>query len=151
MWGSKKRATRIDTLVGRQTRVHGDVEFAGGLHVVGVVEGNVSATQNDAVLSVADDGRIQGEVDVPQVHLDGTVEGDVYASERIVLGPHAKVTGNVYYNLIEMAVGATINGKMVHKPAQEPRLLEHDGNGRDKEPESAAGAAAKRSDDDQAD
>lgn len=123
---SKKRNTRIDTLVGRNTRVTGDVEFAGGLHVVGTVQGNVTASTPESVLSVGNDGKVQGEVRVAHIVLDGTVEGDVYAGERIELGANARVVGNVYYNLIEMAVGATVNGKLVHRPTAETRLLAHD-------------------------
>lgn len=123
--GNKKRSTRIDTLVGRNTRITGDVEFSGGLHVVGTIVGNVTAQDDDSVLSINDQGKVEGEVRVPHIVLDGTVEGDVYATDRIELGAHARVTGNVIYNLIEMAVGATVNGKLVHKPQGNPRLLSH--------------------------
>ena len=55
---------------------------------------------------------------------DGIVKGDVFASRRVELGPTARVTGNVYYNLIEMAIGAEINGKLVHQPEGQVPLLE---------------------------
>ena len=61
---------------------------------------------------------------VPYVVLHGIVRGDVYASQRVELGPTARVIGNVYYNLIEMAIGAEINGKLVHQPAGQVPLLE---------------------------
>ena len=60
---------------------------------------------------------------VPNVQLNGIVRGDVYASERVELGPTARVIGNVYYNLIEMAIGAEINGKLVHKPEGQVTLI----------------------------
>lgn len=136
--GNRRRSTRIDTLIGRNTRVKGDISFTGGLHVVGHVEGNVQADNEDAVLSIADEGRIEGEVRVPHIVLDGTVQGDVHAGERVELGANAKVIGDVYYNLIEMAVGASVNGKLVHKPKNETRLLSHS-----KGEKSAAPAADK--------
>ena len=46
------------------------------------------------------------------------------ASQRVELGPTARVIGNVYYNLIEMKVGAEINGKLVHQPQGKVPLLE---------------------------
>lgn len=129
MWknnsGSKRRTTKIDTLIGRGTQVNGNVSFAGGLHVVGRVTGNVTADNEEAVLSIAEEGCVEGEVRVAHIVLDGTVEGDVHAAERVELGTHAKVVGDVYYNLIEMAVGATVNGKLVHRPREETRLLSH--------------------------
>jgi cytoskeletal protein CcmA (bactofilin family) len=42
----------------------------------------------------------------------------------VELGPTARVIGNVYYNLIEMAIGAEINGKLVHQPEGQVPLLE---------------------------
>ncbi|MCG8435756.1 MAG: polymer-forming cytoskeletal protein [Gammaproteobacteria bacterium] len=136
---SKKRNPRMDTLVGPNTKVTGDINFEGGLHVDGVINGNVIALEPDSKISVSQHGRIEGEVKVPVIALDGTVVGDVYSGERIELGIHARVTGNVYYNLIEMASGAAVNGKLVHKPAGQPLLaLKHDDKKAEKQPENAS-------------
>ena len=61
---------------------------------------------------------------MPFVLLEGTVKGDVFANKRVMLGPTARVIGNVYYNLIEMAIGAEINGKLVHQPEGQVPLLQ---------------------------
>jgi cytoskeletal protein CcmA (bactofilin family) len=126
MWGSssKSKNARIETLVGRNTEVTGDIKFSGGVHVDGTVRGNVVAEGDGSVVSVSQHGVIEGDLKVPHIVLDGTVTGDVHASERLELAAHAKVNGDVYYNLIEMAVGASVNGKMVHRPADKPLLLE---------------------------
>jgi cytoskeletal protein CcmA (bactofilin family) len=42
----------------------------------------------------------------------------------VELGPTARVIGNVYYDLIEMAIGAEINGKLVHQADGKVPLLE---------------------------
>ncbi len=108
---------RIDTLVGRNSRIDGDLGYKGGLHVDGEIRGNVHAEEgSDSVLSLSQHGVIRGEVKVPHITVNGTVEGDVHAEKRLELGPGARVTGDVYYNLIQIAVGATVNGKLVHKP-----------------------------------
>jgi cytoskeletal protein CcmA (bactofilin family) len=127
MWGGngKRRNARIDTLVGRNTHVTGDLRFTGGLHIDGHLQGNVASEDAESLLSLSEHGRVEGEVRVPHVVLDGAVTGDVHASERVELGPHARINGNVYYNLIEMAVGATVNGKLVHRPTGQPMLLRH--------------------------
>ena len=124
----KRRATRIDTLVGQHTEIQGDVRFSGGLHVDGTIKGNVIA-ENDGVsmLSLSENGTIEGEVSVPYVVLNGVVIGDVHGSEHVELASKARITGNVYYNLIEMAIGAEVNGKLVHslEPAESPLALGH--------------------------
>jgi cytoskeletal protein CcmA (bactofilin family) len=106
----------IGTLVGADTRVHGDIEFSGGFHVDGYVKGNVKATKDEgAVLSISERGCVEGAVVVPHVVLNGTVKGDVRATERVQLGPKARVIGNVQYKLIEMSIGAEVNGKLIHE------------------------------------
>ena len=126
MFGRKhRRHTVVDTLIGSNTKVSGDVNFEGGCHVDGTVKGSVSAdTESNSALSVSEDGTIEGGVSVPYVVLHGIVRGDVFASQRVELGPTARVIGNVYYNLIEMAIGAEINGKLVHQPDGQVPLLE---------------------------
>jgi len=110
----EKQAARIDTLIGRSARVQGDIEFAGGLHVDGQVTGNVRMVAGaSAALSVSEHGVIEGSVEAPQVVLNGTVNGDIIASDRVVLGAKARVRGDVSYGVIEMALGAEITGRLI--------------------------------------
>ncbi len=91
--------------------------FEGGCHIDGTVKGNVSAdSASNSALSISENAIVEGGVTVPFVVLNGIVRGDVFANQRVELGPTARVIGNVYYNLIEMAIGAEINGKLVHQP-----------------------------------
>ncbi|MFO1401076.1 MAG: polymer-forming cytoskeletal protein [Steroidobacteraceae bacterium] len=115
MFGRKKQtAARIDTLIGRAASVQGDIEFSGGLHIDGRVNGSVRAVEGAAAaLSVSEHGLVEGSVLAPQVVLNGAVNGDIVATERVVLGAKARVRGNVHYGVIEMALGAEINGKLV--------------------------------------
>jgi len=121
-----RSSVRIDTLVGRNTEIDGDLSFSGGLHVDGTIRGNISAGNGpESMLSLSQHGVIKGEIRVPHVTINGTVEGDVYAEQRLELGAEARITGDVHYNLIEMTVGATVDGKMVHKPAGPILALSH--------------------------
>lgn len=127
MFGKKKSnpINRVETLVGANSKVNGDLHFAGGCHVDGTVNGNVTADPDtESALSISDIGSVDGGVTVPYVVLNGIVKGDVFAGKRVELGPTARVIGNVYYNLIEMAIGAEINGKLVHQPEGQVPLLE---------------------------
>lgn len=125
--GNKRKNAQMDTLVGSNTRLVGDVHFEGGLHVDGEIEGNVYASETHSALSLSERGRIVGEVHVPEVMLNGLVEGDVHANGRLELGTRARVEGDVYYNMIRMEAGAAVNGKLVHKPGNnEPLQLRHD-------------------------
>jgi cytoskeletal protein CcmA (bactofilin family) len=107
---------KIDTLIGANTRINGDVEFAGGLHVDGHINGNVKAQpEAGAFLSVSEQGCIEGSVVALNVLLNGIVKGDIEAGDRVELGSKARVLGNVQYAVIETAVGAQISGKLIHR------------------------------------
>ena len=64
-------------------------------------------------MSVSEHGVIEGSIEAPHVVLNGTVNGDIMASERVVLGAKARVRGNVSYGVIEMALGAEITGRLI--------------------------------------
>ena len=121
MLGKKKQKPRrptghFDTLVSSRTTVNGDVQFSGGLHIDGKVCGTLSAEEgSDAVLRLSEVGTVEGDIRAPHVVINGTVHGDVYASAHLELAENASIHGNVYYNLIEMAMGASVNGNLVHQ------------------------------------
>jgi cytoskeletal protein CcmA (bactofilin family) len=116
---------KIDTLIGAGTRINGDVEFSGGLHLDGYINGNVRGEPNaEATLSVSEQGGIEGSVSASNVILNGIVKGDIDATLRVELGEKARVLGNVRYSAIETAVGAQINGKLIHRAS--PKQAEGD-------------------------
>ncbi len=122
MFRQKPNSTaRIDTLIGAKTRINGDVEFDGGFHLDGYINGNVTSGPGEGdTLSVSEAGVIEGSVVVPNIILNGLVKGDIAASGRVELGPRSQVLGSVLYTTIETAVGARIRGKLIHRGKQEP-------------------------------
>ena len=102
------------TLISSETTVKGDITFTGQLDVEGTVVGSIQAGSGDAVLRVVSGGRVAGEVKVPNTTINGKVEGDIHSSERLELAEQAVIDGDVYYNLIEMSVGAKVNGGLRH-------------------------------------
>jgi cytoskeletal protein CcmA (bactofilin family) len=117
MFGRKKSAPitgKIDTLISKSARLQGDIEFTGGLHLDGRVAGNVRSVGNDAAtLWISEQGTVEGSVQVPAVVINGTVIGDVHARERVAIGPQSRITGNVHYGTMEMALGAQVDGKLI--------------------------------------
>ena len=102
------------TLISSETTITGDITFSGQLDIEGTVNGSVQGASGDAVLRVVSGGRVAGEIKVPHATVNGKVEGDVHSSERLVLSEQAVIDGDVYYNLIEMAAGAKVNGGLRH-------------------------------------
>jgi cytoskeletal protein CcmA (bactofilin family) len=115
----------VDTLIGPQVTIRGDLEFSGGLYVEGRIVGRVTAVEGErAVLMLADNGSIEGEVRAPVVMIDGRLDGDVHASERVELAAKARVQGNVHYRMVEMHAGAQVTGRLVHADAAGATVLD---------------------------
>lgn len=113
---SSKPQNRIDSLIGAGTSISGDVSFVGGLRIDGEVKGNVQASGDQpGTLVVSEHARIEGEIRVSHLVINGTVAGPVHASEFLELQPRARVTGDVEYNNIEMHLGAVVQGRLVHQ------------------------------------
>lgn len=120
MMGRKrsKRANRVDTLVGGDTVIHGDIEFSGGLHIEGRVIGDIRApADQSAVLVIAEGGAVDGQIAVSHLLMNGKVEGDVHVYEHAELGGTACLTGNLFYNRVQMSEGARVDGQLRRQDA----------------------------------
>ena len=108
---NEKPCNTIDTLVGAKTELKGDIVFTGGLRIDGKIRGNITAQgEGNSTLVLSEHAEVIGNVTVPHMIVNGKIEGDVRASERIELQSKAEIIGNVSYKVIEIAAGAFING-----------------------------------------
>ncbi|MGY2485703.1 bactofilin family protein [Cupriavidus sp. CP313] len=111
---SKKKGLSIDTLIGEDTAIDGDLVFAGGLRLDGRVRGNVTAAPGKpSMLVVSEKGMVEGEISVGHLVLNGTVKGPVQATDLLELQPQARVLGDVRYAALEMHQGALVEGRLM--------------------------------------
>ncbi|MGZ3158139.1 MAG: bactofilin family protein [Burkholderiaceae bacterium] len=114
MFGSKTKST-IDSLIGVSTSIEGNVLFKGGLRIDGHVKGNVIAeVGQSSMLVISEHAKVEGEVRVAYLVVNGEIAGPVYSSEFLELQPKARITGDVYYKALEMHGGALVSGKLTH-------------------------------------
>jgi cytoskeletal protein CcmA (bactofilin family) len=112
---ANKIDSRIDTLIGLETRIEGDLHFTGGLRVDGAIRGNVTEQSGTpSTLIISENGRIEGAVTAAKVVLNGKVIGPVKSSHFIELQTKARITGDLYYKSLEMHTGAVIEGKLIY-------------------------------------
>jgi len=117
---SDKPCNTIDTLVGAKTELKGDISFTGGLRIDGKVRGNITAKgDGNSTLVLSEHAVVVGNVTVPHIITNGSIKGNVRAVERIELQPKAEIAGDVYYKVIEMALGAVVNGNLVREATAE--------------------------------
>ncbi|MDH4150432.1 MAG: polymer-forming cytoskeletal protein [Betaproteobacteria bacterium] len=118
MFGNKttKPQNRIDCLIGAGTVIEGDLTFDGGLRVDGRVHGSVMSVEGKpGTLVLSEEARIEGEIRVSHVVINGTVVGPVHAADYVELQSKANVTGDVYYKTLEMQLGAVVQGRLVYQ------------------------------------
>lgn len=113
-------ASNVTTLISKATEITGDIHFTGTLEIEGRIFGNIYADDDaSASVRVRETGLVKGDIQSPLIVINGLVEGNVYSSNHIELAAKARVTGNVYYNLIEMVMGSEVNGSLSHRSADE--------------------------------
>ena len=122
MFGRSNKST-IDSLIGSSTSIEGDLHFKGGLRIDGRVKGNVIADSGESsMLVISEDAKVEGEVRVAHLVVNGEIVGPVFSSELLELQPKARITGDVYYKALEMHGGALVSGKLTHDQIGEPML-----------------------------
>jgi cytoskeletal protein CcmA (bactofilin family) len=131
MFGNKKKKprNRIDSLIGADTHIEGNVTFNGGLRVDGHVKGDVTATGDEpSTLVVSERAKIEGTLSVSHIVINGKVAGPVHAREYLELQAHSNVVGDVFYRRLEMHLGAVVEGKFIHQDT-EVKSLEYKSRG----------------------
>jgi cytoskeletal protein CcmA (bactofilin family) len=119
-----KPQNRIDSLVGAGTRIEGNVSFTGGLRVDGEIKGNVIADPSKpSTLVLSEQARVDGEIKVTHLVVNGTVVGPVYVGEYLELQSKAKVTGDVHYRTLEIQLGAIVEGRLIHLAESEDKVV----------------------------
>ena len=127
MFGKKpsKPQNRIDSLIGAGTRIEGNLTFIGGLRVDGEVRGNVvAAADQPSTLVISEHAKVEGEIHVSHLVINGSVTGPVHSGEFLELQAHSRVLGDVHYNTLEMHLGAIVEGRLVHRVASEGKTVE---------------------------
>jgi cytoskeletal protein CcmA (bactofilin family) len=119
-----KPQNRIDSLVGAGTRIEGNVTFTGGLRVDGEIKGSVIADPSKpSTLVLSEQARVEGEIRVTHLVVNGTVVGPVHVAEYLELQSKAKVTGDVQYRTLEIQLGAIVEGKLIHLAQAEDKVV----------------------------
>ena len=118
MWFKRKAQPPIRSLIGEGTRFDGALSFNDGMRIDGEVKGDVVALgDGPTLLVISEKARVHGRVKAAHVIINGEVLGPVEASDLLELQPKAHVVGDVRYQLLEMHVGARIEGDLRHVTA----------------------------------
>lgn len=100
----------IQTIIGRHAQFKGELSFEGAVRIDGNFEGNIKSS-NGGTLIVSEVAVITGEVDVPNLVLHGSINGNVRASESLKVSATGKLRGDLEYKMLSLSEGASINGR----------------------------------------
>ena len=91
-------------------KVNGEVTGNCDLYVDGEVQGKIRLPE--ARVTVGPTGRVQADIEASEIFIQGSVQGNLKASERTHLGPASKVTGSILTPRIGIEDGASLRGKV---------------------------------------
>lgn len=95
------------TIIGPDTSIKGEMSFDRSCRLLGQFEGTITAKGQ---LHIAEGASCKAQVEAANVVVDGNVEGNVTAKEKIQLNAKARVNGDVVAAKLEVAEGASFSG-----------------------------------------
>ena len=95
------------TILGPDSKFKGDLSFDSAAKVLGRFEGTI---KSKGKIFIADGSNCHASVSAKEVAIEGQIEGNVEAAERIEIKPSGKITGDIVASRMTMADGATIEG-----------------------------------------
>ena len=98
----------LNTIIGKDSIIEGNIEVQGGIRIDGVVRGKVSATDT---LTVGDSGRIEAELSAKIAMIGGKVIGNIFAHDKVELQSRASVEGDITTKNLIVEEGAVFHGK----------------------------------------
>ncbi|MDE8342949.1 MAG: polymer-forming cytoskeletal protein [Acidocella sp.] len=100
------RLNIVPSIISADTTVRGDMQSVGELHVEGTVIGNINVVK----LVITDGGNVTGDITASDVRICGTLTGAV-RSKMVTLTTTARVTGDVYHEVLAIEAGASLEGQ----------------------------------------
>jgi cytoskeletal protein CcmA (bactofilin family) len=98
-----------NTVIGSSIVIDGEVTGDEDLVVLGTVKGRVSLREN---IVVEQSGVVEASVETATITVNGSITGDIRASERVELNTSCHVVGDIRAPRILIADGASFKGNV---------------------------------------
>ncbi len=103
-----KNEGKLDTIIGRGTRVEGTIKVEGATRIDGYVSGKLES--ND-IVTIGPGGEVKAEVKAKTIIVGGKVEGNLEATEKIELQSKAELLGDLVSKSLLIEHGAIFHGQ----------------------------------------
>lgn len=101
------------TIIGADTHIEGKMKFQKGAKVNGRFDGDITGPGE---LRVSNNATCRANIDAGSVSVDGTIEGNVNAKDRVALNNGGRVKGDIVAAKMVMAEGASLFGQVAVGP-----------------------------------
>jgi cytoskeletal protein CcmA (bactofilin family) len=104
-------STGIDTLVGAEMHIEGDITCTGALHVQGAIHGNVLSDGGaNASVTIDRTGSVNGMIQAVHILVRGHVVGPINSSQTIEIYPEGTITGEISFKALAIHAGGIVEG-----------------------------------------
>lgn len=111
------------SLIAENCHVQGELRFSAELIINGRVSGVVTAETSGSGSNVGTKWEVVGNLYALSIIISGQVKGDIYAFGHIELTNTARVSGNLFYQSLQMAAGSSLSGSLRQMEASEIKAL----------------------------
>jgi cytoskeletal protein CcmA (bactofilin family) len=118
---STRSSSGQGAIIGRSIQINGDVKGGEDLLIEGDVSGTVELKNNS--LTIGKEGKVRADIYARSITVEGTTEGDLFASERIAIRSNANVRGNLLAPRISLEDGARFKGSIEMDPQAVEKAL----------------------------
>ena len=98
------------SVIGAGLKIRGEISGASDLYLDGDTQGKIQMT--GARVTVGPNGKVQADIDAREIFVEGSLQGNLKATETVHLGPASKVQGSVLAPRIGIEDGARLRGKV---------------------------------------
>ena len=112
---------KFNTLVGKNTAIHGRLVLQESIRIDGKVVGNIESSKEESItVVIGASGEVQGDIVAQRVVVAGKVAGNIHAHERVELHADCLVQGDIKYGSIAIEHGSKVLGLLLQVGASAP-------------------------------
>ncbi len=104
----QKTQNSIDTLIGEDTILDGNLRLKGNIIIYGKINGDV---ETEGSITIAPGAIITGQLNANLLQIGGRVKGDIHASGKAILGEKSHLEGDIVASNLIIKEGARFEGK----------------------------------------
>jgi cytoskeletal protein CcmA (bactofilin family) len=117
---------RAAAVIGPSIQIEGTLRGQEDVFIEGEVTGTIQLQNN--TLTVGSQGKIKADVYANTVYVEGSMEGDLFGSEQVIIRKSAKVHGNITSPRVSLEDGATFKGSIEMDPESVKSVLGSSGS-----------------------